>query len=79
MKFIKLESFWKGTSAWLVNVNDIIFVEDMVDYRDVTIRVNENNNDHKIIRVKNSIDEIKTAIEIEFELPGVKPNKHLNS
>ena len=83
MKFIKLESFWKEPSAWLVNVDDIIFVEDKTDYRDVTIRVNENDNEHKIIRVKNTLDNIHAAIEVsknvEMTLPGCSCKNHLNS
>lgn len=62
MKFIKLESFWKDTNAWLVNVNDIIFVVDKGDYRDVTIKIPGDAN-NKELRVKNTIDEIMVAIE----------------
>ena len=83
MKFIKLDSFWKDTSAWLVNIDDIIFVTDKGDYRDVTIRPN-GESANQIIRVTNKIEEIFLAIETSrnmeiSNLPGFTTRKHLNS
>lgn len=61
MKFIKLESFWKEPSAWLVNLNDIKFIEDKGEHRAVTVSIN--GAAEQILLVKNSLDEIHTAIE----------------
>ena len=60
-KFIKLKSFWKEINGWIVNINNILFVEDKDIYRDITIRINGETT-NKTIRVENSIDEIYNAL-----------------
>ena len=61
MKFIKLEAYYNDPSAWLVNINDIKFVIDKGDFREVTISVN--GAAEQIIKVKNPLDKIHIAIE----------------
>ena len=80
MKFIKLDGFIKDTPGYLVSINDIVFVEDHTEYRIVMANI---NGETKLLKVRNTIDEIYSTIEtlkdVDMTLPGMSKQKPLYS